>query len=67
MKNVYKYFIAAIGFGMATLAGLLTLLLLLDGFISGWIRIILIAVAFFAMRLYLYNSNLKVYFDDIQG
>ena len=56
-----------IGFGMATLAGLLTLLLLLDGFISGWIRIILIAVAFFGMRLYLYNSNLKVYFDDIQG
>ena len=57
----------AIGFLTATISGLLVLLILLDGFVSGWLRIILIAVAFFGMRLYLYNSNLKVYFNDIQG
>ncbi len=56
-----------IGFVISTLMGVLTLLLLIDDYVSGWIRIIAIAAAFFVARLYLYNSNLKVYFNEIQG
>lgn len=63
-KNVGKAVV--IGFVVATLAGVLTILLLRDAYVSGWVRIILLAVAFLAARIYLYNSHLKVYFDDIQ-
>ena len=55
-----------IGFIVSTFAGLLSLLLLFDGYITGWIRIILLAIAFILIRLYLLNSNLKAYFRDIQ-
>ena len=55
-----------IGFIVSTFAGLLSLLLLFDGYITGWIRIILLAIAFIVIRLYLLSSNLKAYFRDIQ-
>jgi len=55
-----------LGFVISTIMGVVTLLLLIDDYVTGWIRIIAIAVAFFAIRLYLYNSNLKTYFNDIQ-
>lgn len=57
----------AIGFVFSTITGVLSLLLLIDDYKTGWLRIILIAVAFFIARLYLYNSNLKAYFNEIQG
>lgn len=57
----------AIGFGIATVMGLLSMFLLLESTVGGWIKIMLIGIAFLAARLYLYNSNLKVYFDDIQA
>ena len=63
--NVAKALV--VGFVISTLAGVLTLLLLIDSYVSGWIRALLIALGFFLARLYLYNSNLKVYFNDIQG
>ena len=56
-----------IGFLISTVIGVVTLLLLIDGYWSGWIRAVLIAMAYFAIRLYLYSGYLKVYFNDIQG
>lgn len=55
-----------IGFIVSILAGVLSLLLLFDGYISGWIRVILLAVAFIVVRIYLLNTNLKAYFNDMQ-
>ena len=63
--NVAKALV--VGFVISTIAGVITLLLLIDAYVSGWIRAILIAAGFFLARLYLYNSNLKVYFNEIQG
>ncbi len=63
-SNVAKAVI--FGFFTATITGVLVLLLLMDGFVSGWLRIILLAAAFFAARLYLFRRNLKVYFNDVQ-
>ncbi|MBR1747894.1 MAG: hypothetical protein IJ735_06780 [Clostridia bacterium] len=56
-----------IGFVISTLFGVIGLLLLFDSHLTGWIRLILIAYAFFGARLYLYISNLKAYFNEIQG
>ena len=55
-----------IGFIVSILAGTLSLLLLFDGHITGWIRIILLAIAFLGIRIYLLNGNLKAYFNDMQ-
>ena len=55
-----------VGFAVATITGVLTLLLLNDHLITGWIRLILIALAFLVARLYLLLRNVKVYFNDIQ-
>ena len=55
------------GFLISTIMGVATLLLLIDAYKSGWLRAILIAYGFFLLRLFLYNSYLKVYFNDIQG
>ena len=55
------------GFLISTIMGVATLLLLIDSYKSGWLRAILIAYGFFLLRLFLYNSYLKVYFNDIQG
>lgn len=55
-----------IGFIISTLAGLLVLLLLMENFISGWIRVILIALALTVFRAWLFKTNVKVYFNDVQ-
>jgi hypothetical protein len=57
----------AIAFLISTLVGLLSLILLLDSYVFGWVRILLIAFVFMVARLYLLRSNLKTYFDGIQG
>lgn len=57
----------AIAFLISTLVGLLSLILLLDSYVFGWVRILLIAFVFMLARLYLLHSNLKTYFDGIQG
>lgn len=56
-----------VGFVTATLVGVLTLLLLIDNYVTGWVRVLLIAAAFMAARIYLYRSNLKSYFNEIQA
>lgn len=63
--NVAKSLLCS--FLISTLTGVVTLLLLIDDYKSGWIRVLAAAVAYFAIRLYLYSGYLKVYFDDIQG
>ena len=55
-----------LGFIIATLAGALTLLLLYDDYATGWLRIVVIAVAFCIARIFLFSRNLKVYFRDIE-
>ena len=55
-----------IGFVISTIAGIVVLLLLMESFISGWIRVILIALAFAVFRAWLLRSNVKVYFNDVQ-
>lgn len=57
----------AIAFLISILVGLLSLILLLDSYVFGWVRILLIAFVFMLARLYLLHSNLKTYFDGIQG
>lgn len=63
--NVAKAIV--VGFVTATLVGVLTLLLLIDNYTTGWVRILIIAAGFLAARFYLYRSNLKSYFDEIQA
>ena len=63
--NIAKALI--IGFLISTLIGVITLLLLIDSYRSGWVRALVISYVYFLIRLFLYNSNLKVYFNDIQG
>ena len=63
--NIAKALI--VGFLISTVIGVLNLLLLIDNYASGWARAYAIGYAYFLMRLYLYRSNLKVYFNDIQG
>ncbi len=55
-----------IGFIVSILAGTISLLLLFDGYISGWIRVVLLAIAFLTSRIWLLNSYLKAYFNDMQ-
>ncbi len=55
-----------IGFITATLLGALSLLLLMDAFVSGWVRLLAIAAAFLVARIYLLRRNIKVYFNEIQ-
>ncbi len=55
-----------IGFITATLFGALAFLLLMDAIISGWVRLLAIAFAFLAARIYLLRRNIKVYFNEIQ-
>ena len=57
---------ALFGFIVATLAGALTLLLLYDNYVTGWVRIVAIALAFAAARAFLFYRNLQVYFHEIE-
>ena len=56
-----------VSFVVATLAGLVGLLCLFDQYVFGWVRLLGFALIFLLARLYLLNSNIKVYFNDIQG
>lgn len=56
-----------ISFLIATLFGVVGLLFMFESYIYGWVRLVAIAAAFLAARFYLLNSNLKAYFEDIQG
>ena len=56
-----------VGFLISTLMGVVVLLLLIDKYVSGWVRIYAIGYFYFVARLFLYKKYLKVYFDDIQG
>jgi hypothetical protein len=38
-----------------------------ENYLFGWIRLIALAVGFLAARFYLLDSNLKAYFNEIQG
>ena len=55
-----------LGFITATLAGALTLLLLYDDYVTGWLRIIGIVLAFCVARVFLFYRNLQVYFHEIE-
>ncbi len=55
-----------IGFGVATVTGVLALLLLMDSLLTGWIRLLALAIAFVIARFYLLRRNIKVYFNEIQ-
>ena len=55
-----------IGFMVATLFGGLAFVLMLDNVASGWVRLLAIAAAFLAARIYLLRRNIKVYFNEIQ-
>ena len=57
---------ALFGFLTATLGGVLSLILLYDDFITGWIRIVLLAFAFLVARAFLFYRNLQVYFHEIE-
>ncbi len=57
---------ALFGFIVATLAGALTLLLLYDDYVTGWVRILGIALCFAVARAFLFYRNLQVYFHEIE-
>jgi hypothetical protein len=57
---------ALFGFIVATLGGLLSLLLLYDNYTTGWLRIVMIAAGFLAARAFLFYRNLQVYFHEIE-
>lgn len=54
------------GFLMSTLTGILSLIIMMDNFTTSWARILIIAVLFFVARFYLYWSNLRVYYYDME-
>ncbi len=55
-----------IGFGLATITGVLALILLMDSVALGWVRLLSLSVGFFVARLFLLKRNIKVYFNEIQ-
>lgn len=63
-ENVSKSIV--IGLVLSIIFGGITAFLLLENYVTGWIRVILIAFAFFAVRFYLFSNFLKVYFREIE-
>ncbi len=57
----------ALGFLVATLFGIVGLLFIAESYVFGWVRLVGLSVAFMLARFYLLRSNLKAYFEDIQG
>lgn len=55
------------GFAIALLTSALACLLFMDSYVSGWIRLIIIALAFLASRLYLFSRKLAAYFADLEA
>ncbi len=62
--NVAKSIV--IGFLISLIAGIVILLMFIENYLAGWIRVMLLAFAFAFFRLYVLNNNVKVYFNDIQ-
>ena len=56
-----------IAFLVSTLFGIIGLLMMADNYVFGWVRLVAFSVVFLLARFYLLRSNLKVYFEDIQG
>ena len=57
----------AVSFLIATLFGVGGMLRMVESYVYGWVRLLAISAVFLAARFYLLNSNLKAYFEDIQG
>ena len=57
----------AIAFLVSTLFGIIGLLFMAENYTFGWVRLIALSVGFMLARFYLLRSNLKAYFEDIQG
>ena len=55
-----------IGFGLAFVSGALTLLLLYDDYVTGWLRILGIVLGVCLARIYLFISNLQAHFEDLE-
>lgn len=55
-----------IGTAIAFIVAIILVALLFENYTTGWIRIILIALAFFGARLYLLINKINVYFDAIE-
>ena len=63
--NVAKAMIMS--FLVATLFGIVGLLFIAESYFFGWVRLVALSVVFMLVRFYLLNSNLKAYYEDIQG
>lgn len=57
----------AIAFLVSTLFGILGLLFMSENYLFGWVRLVALSIGFLVARFYLLHSNLKAYFNDIQG
>ena len=57
----------AIAFLVSTLFGIVGLLFMAESYLFGWVRLIALSIGFLVARFYLLRSNLKAYFEDIQG
>ena len=56
-----------VAFLTATLFGIVGLLFMAEDYMFGWIRLLGVALAFMLARFYLLRSNLRAYFEEIQG
>ncbi len=63
-SNISKSIV--IGIVLSLLFGAGAALMLIEDYTTGWIRIVLLAIAFFVARLYLFKNHVKYYFDDIE-
>lgn len=63
-ENISKSIV--IGLFISVIFGALAAFLLIEDYVTGWIRLILLAVAFFVFRFYLFHNFLKVYFREIE-
>lgn len=63
-KNATKSIL--LGTVLAFLFAAIGIWLLHDNYLTGWIRFIIIAIAFFIARLYLFINKTRIYFEDIQ-
>lgn len=57
----------AVAFLVSTVFGVIGLLLMAESYLFGWVRLVALSVGFLVARFYLLHSNLKAYFEDIQG
>ena len=57
----------AVSFLVSTLFGIVGLLFMAENYMFGWVRLVALSVGFLLARFYLLHSNLKAYFEDIQG